>query len=186
MTEQDAMLTKIRRRDRAKDDAWIRAFLKSGEVGTMATAIDGQPFLVTRNYVYDETAHAIYMHGARKGRTFENLQANPRACFSVQVSGRLLPADSALEFGTEFAGVIVFGPVSLVEDAAEATHGLELLLAKYFPHLEYGRDYAPVDAAGLKITAVLKISIQGWSGKAKEVAADFPGAFYYRDVATGG
>jgi hypothetical protein len=31
----------------------------------------------------------------------------------------------------------------------------------------------------LKRTAVFRIHIEDWSGKKKEVAADFPGAFYY-------
>jgi uncharacterized protein len=184
MTDKNnSPLTKIRRHDRAKDDAWVRKFLTSGEIGTMATSVDGQPFLVTRNFVFDEAAHSIYMHGARKGRTSDNIQVNDKVCFSVQEPGRLLPADEALEFGTEFAGVIIFGRVALVTDETEATHGLKLLMTKYAPHLEYGVDYAPVDAAGLKITAVLRIDIESWSGKAKQVEADFPGAFYYKDVA---
>ncbi len=185
MTTENS-LTKMRRKDRAQNDTWIRAFLKSAEVGTMATAVDGQPFLVSRNYAYDESAHCIYMHGARKGRTIDNLLVNNKICFSVQEAGRLLPADEALEFSTEFSGVIIFGRAAIVADETEATHGLKLLMDKYAPHLEYGVDYEVVTPEGLKITTVLRIDIDEWSGKAKAVDADFPGAYYYKGVLGGG
>lgn len=32
-------------------------------------------------------------------------------------------------------------------------------------------------------TAVFRIQIEQWSGKKKEVAADFPGAYLYEDIA---
>jgi len=172
-------LNKVRRRERVQDEDWIRGFLLAGAMGTMATAVEGQPFLVTRNYAYDPHRHAIYMHGARKGRTYENVLTNNRVCFSVSEMGRLLPADEAVEFGVEFAGVVLFGCASIVEDPAEAQHGLQLLLDKYFPHLKPGRDYAPITPEGLKITAVYRLDIESWSGKAKMAAPDFPGAFTF-------
>lgn len=175
-------LNKIRRSDRGKDVGWIQAFLTQGEVGTMATAVDNQPFLVTRNYAYDAVRHAIYLHGAVKGRTFENVQANPRVCFSVSEMGRLLPDKKAQEFGVEYAGVVVFGTATIVEDADEASHGLQLLMDKYFPQYELGEDYAPVAAPTLKVTAVYRIDIESWSGKERKVRDDFPGAFYYQDL----
>jgi nitroimidazol reductase NimA-like FMN-containing flavoprotein (pyridoxamine 5'-phosphate oxidase superfamily) len=102
-------LNKIRKSSRAKDDTWIQKFLTRGAMGTIATALESQPFLVTRNYAYDKGRHAIYMHGARKGRTFDNIQANNKICFSVSEMGRLIPADEALEVSIEYAGAVVFG-----------------------------------------------------------------------------
>ncbi len=183
--EEDGMkqpLNKIRRSDRGKDDAWIRSFLTQGEVGTMATSIDNQPFLVTRNYAYDAERHAIYLHGAFKGRTIENVQVNPKVCFSVSKMGRLVPDKKAQEFGVEYSGIIVFGTTSIVDNDDEATHGLQLLMDKYFPHLELGTDYEPVSEFALKVTAIYRIDIESWSGKERKVQDDFPGAFYYSDI----
>ncbi|OQY34472.1 MAG: hypothetical protein B6243_05475 [Anaerolineaceae bacterium 4572_5.2] len=170
----------IRRKDRAVDDeAWIKDFLHRAPDGAMATVFDGQPFITSRNYAYDEAGRAIYLHGAKTGRFDANVKANPRACFSVSEMGRLLPAKTALEFGVEFSGVVVFGEVAIVEDEEKATHGLRLLLRKYFPHLRYGQDYSPVTPQELKRTAVYRIDIETWSGKQKKVEDDFPGAFFY-------
>ncbi len=174
--------TKIRRKDRATDDAWIKAFLARAEFGTMATVQGDQPFLVTRNFVYDADKHAIYMHGAKKGRTFENVNEAPKICFSASEAGRLLPDERAMEFSTEFSGVVAFGRVHVVESVDEAKHGLLLLCKKYYPHLTPDVDYETATDTDLKVTAVLRIDIESWSGKAKKVADDFPGAFYFKDV----
>ena len=138
MSVPDQPLNKIRRSDRAKDDAWIQEFLRRGAMGTLATENQGQPFLVTRNYAYDTEHHAIYMHGAKKGRTIENIKTNNCVCFSVSEMGRLLPANEALEVGIEYAGVVIFGQVKIIEEDVEASFGLQLLMDKYFPHLKSG------------------------------------------------
>jgi uncharacterized protein len=176
-------LTTMRRQDRAvEDEAWIRTFLRHAAVGTLATAREGQPFLHVNLFVYDESAHCLYLHTARTGRTPDNVAANGAVCFSVMEMGRLLPAEVALEFSVEFASVIVFGQAVLVRDADEEAHALQLLLDKYAPHLRPGTDYrAPVESE-IKRTAVYRLSIEAWSGKKKEVPADFPGAYWYADT----
>lgn len=177
-------ITHIRRQDRAvTDEAWIRAFLHRAAVGTLATVFEERPFLNTNLFAYDEAAHAIYMHTARTGRTPTNIQAGGPICFTSSEMGRLLPAKEALEFSVEYASVVVFGTAVLIDDPAEAEHGLQLLLDKYAPHLKPGQDYRPIMPDELKRTAVFRINIEQWSGKQKKVTHDFPGAYFYEDVA---
>ena len=95
--------------------------------------------------------------------------------------GRRLPASTALDFTVEHAGAVVFGRACIVDDPVEAARALQLLLDKYFPRLRPGAHYRPVTAEELARTAVYRIEIEAWSGKKKEVAADFPGAFFYED-----
>ena len=172
----------VRRHDRAMDDdAWIRAMLHRVPVGALATIHDGQPFINSNLFVYDEQAHCIYMHTARVGRTQANVEHEQAVCFSVSEMGRLLPADVALEFSAEFAGVTVFGTATIIEAPDEARHALQLLLDKYAPHLRPDRDYRPTTDEELARTTVYRIDIEAWSGKKKEVAPDFPGAYRYED-----
>jgi nitroimidazol reductase NimA-like FMN-containing flavoprotein (pyridoxamine 5'-phosphate oxidase superfamily) len=105
--------------------------------------------------------------------------ANERVCFSISEMGRLLPADVALEFSVEYAGVTIFGRASIITDEAEQTYALQMLLDKYFPHLRPGQDYRAITSEELQKTAVYRIEIEQWSGKRKQVAVDFPGAFFY-------
>jgi uncharacterized protein len=151
-------------------------------VGTLATVYEGQPFLNSNLFVYDEAAHAIYMHTARVGRTRSNVEAGGPICFTISQMGRLLPATEALEFSVEYSSVMVFGTAVLLNDPLEAQHGLQLLLDKYAPHLKPGQDYRPITPEELKRTAVYRINIESWSGKQKKVADDFPGAYLFEDV----
>jgi len=170
----------VRRRDRAvEDEAWIAALLRRAPLANLATVADGQPFINSNLFVYDEARHVIYMHTARYGRTRANVERDERVCLSVSEMGRLLPADEALEFSVEYAGVVVFGRGAVVEDEDEAAHGLQLLLDKYFAHLRPGVDYRPIVAEELARTSVYRIAIEEWSGKRKVAAEDYPGAFHY-------
>ena len=173
--------TQLRRNDRAADETWIREFLRETAVGVLATVHDGQPFVNSNIFVYDEGRSAIYLHTARTGRTRDNVESDPRAAFTVFETGRLLPADEALEFSIEYGGVVVFGSVAIVDEPREAEHGLQLLLDKYAPHLRPGRDYRPITAGELKRTSVFRLDIETWSGKRKYVEPDFPGAYLYED-----
>lgn len=173
-------LTQVRRRDRAvTDETWIVDFLRRAPMGVLALSLDGQPFVNSNLFVYDEKTHAIILHTAREGRLRSVVEQSPRACFSASEMGRLLPAAEALEFSVEYAGVSAYGNVEIIEDQAESTRLLQLLLDKYFPHLKPGKDYRPIIPEELKRTAVYAMHIEEWVGKKKEVDADFPGALVY-------
>jgi nitroimidazol reductase NimA-like FMN-containing flavoprotein (pyridoxamine 5'-phosphate oxidase superfamily) len=185
MTKEYAAMppTQVRRADReVTDETWIKALLHRGAVGYLATVHGERPFINSNLYVYDETSHAIYTHTAKKGRTQANVGGGAPVCFTVTEMGRLLPADEALEFSVEYAGVVVFGTAVIVTDEAEATRALQLLLNKYAPHLQPGQDYRPPVPEELKRTAVFRINVEQWSGKQKEATPDFPGAYLYEDV----
>lgn len=169
----------IRRKDRAKDDAWIQKFLDRASYGVLATVSEEQPFNSTNLFVYDPAVQAIYLHTAIEGRARSNIEANSQVCFSASEMGRLLPADTAMEFGVEYSGVVIFGQAYVVEDAGEAERALQALLDKYFPHLHPGEDYRGIIPEELAITTVIRIDIQSWSGKQEQAPADFPGAFLY-------
>lgn len=168
------------RKDRAKDEAWIKAFLKRVPFGTLATEYQGQPFLKPTLFAYAEQENAIYIHGALVGRMRTNLEANPRLSFCVAEMGRLLPADTAMEVGVEYASVVLFGKADLLKDADQARHGLQLLLDRYFHHLKPGIDYREIIKEELDITSVYRIEIESWSGKEEHARPDFPGAFYFQ------
>lgn len=168
----------VTRQDRAiYEDGWIVDFLAQAGMGTIATAREGQPYQSTLLFVYEAASHAIFFHTARRGRVWENLQADPRVCFTATKMGRLLPAATALNFSVEYTSVVAFGPARLIEDPAEAERVLQLLLDKYFPHLHPGADYRPIIEVELSATAVYRMDVEEWSGKRKAVGEEFPGAF---------
>jgi nitroimidazol reductase NimA-like FMN-containing flavoprotein (pyridoxamine 5'-phosphate oxidase superfamily) len=180
MNNQSNPINQPLRKDRAKDDAWIKAYLKRVPFGMLATEYEGQPFIKPTQFAYDEAEHAIYIHGALVGRMRTNLGLNPRVSFCIAEMGRLLPADTAMEVGVEYASVVVFGKAELLTDAEEARYGLQLLLNRFFPHLKPGIDYREILPEELNITSVYRIKIDSWSGKEDRAKKDFSGAFTYQ------
>jgi nitroimidazol reductase NimA-like FMN-containing flavoprotein (pyridoxamine 5'-phosphate oxidase superfamily) len=148
--------------------------------GTLATEYEGQPFIKPTLFVYAETENAIYIHGALAGRMRSNIELNPRVSFCIAEMGRLLPADTAMEVGVEYASVVVFGRAEVLTEVDQARHGLQLLLDRYFSHLKPGVDYREIIQEELDITAVYRIRIDSWSGKEDRAREDFPGAFSYQ------
>jgi len=173
---------RVRRADRAENDDWIREFLEKAPIGTLATVFNDQPFINSNLFVYDAAQHVIFFHTAKTGRTRANVAQDQRVCFSVSEMGRLLPAEEAMHFSVEYRGVVVFGSASIVSNEAEASRALQLILDKYFPHLQPEKDYRPVVPEEIKRTTVYRIKIEQWSGKQKQVEADFPGAFRYEEL----
>ena len=170
--------TRIRRKDRAvEDDAWIAALLRRAPVGVLATSREGQPFINTNTFVYDDREHAVYMHTSHAGRTPQNVGEVGRVCFSVFETGRLLPADRAFSMSIEYRAAVVFGQARILAGAAAKRRALRLLVEKYFSHLSEGADYAPATDEEIALTAVYRIDIEEWSGKQKAGEADHPGAF---------
>jgi nitroimidazol reductase NimA-like FMN-containing flavoprotein (pyridoxamine 5'-phosphate oxidase superfamily) len=173
----------VRREDRAvSDEDWIRTFLDRAPYGVLAYSYEGQPFVNSNLFVFDEQAHAIYLHTAHVGRTRSTLEIAGQVCFSVSAMGRLLPAEEALEFSVEFAGVTVFGNAAVIKEETEKAYALQRLLDKYFTHLRPGKDYRPITSEELARTSVYRVAIDSWSGKRKEVDENFPGAFAFHTI----
>jgi uncharacterized protein len=162
-----------------EDDIWIKTLLHRAEYGVVATIYEGQPFAMNNLFVYDEAAHAIYMHTAQVGRLRANVETDERICFTVAEIGRLLPHRQPVEFDVEYKSVVIFGRGHLIEDQEAKRQALQLLLDKYAPHLKVGVDYDEMPEYDLKRTCVYCINIDEWTGKQNEAPPDFPGAFTY-------
>ena len=163
------------------DDAWIQSLLRRRPTGVLATIQDDQPFVMTNLFVYDEATNAIYMHTAQIGRTRANVEQHPKAVFTVSEMGRLLPYPDPVDFDLEYASAVVFGHVTLIEDLEERRRFLHMILDKYAPHLEMGKDYNPIPESDLKRTSVYCFQIESWSGKKNAEPADFAGAYEYNE-----
>lgn len=148
-----------------RDEGWIRAFLHSAQVGHIASARDGQPFLNPSTFWFDEENHQIIFHSNVAGRVRSNLETNPRVCFEASEMGRVLPSNVALEFSLQYRSVIVFGTARLLTDEAEARRALYGLIRKYFPRMRAGKEYREITDRELKRTSVYAIQIEAWSGK---------------------
>ncbi len=165
-------LTAMRRKDRdITDSTEVHTLLARADLGFLATVNGDQPFVTPYSFWFD--GEHIYFHGAKRGRSKEIMQQNPRVCFTVAERGRYLPAPRAMDFSVEYTSVMVFGTGRMVESAEEQIYALQGLMDKYFPHLKPGEDYQPIIEKDLRPTGVYAIDIETMSGKRK-AAPDHP------------
>lgn len=149
----------------ARGEAWIRAFLRTAQIGHVATAWDDQPFVTPTTFWFDEDNHRIIFHSNVAGRIRSNIERNSRVCLEASEMGKLLPSNVALEFSLQYRSVMVFGTARILEDPTEKRAALYGLLQKYFPLMTAGKEYREITDKELRATSVYAIAIEAWSGK---------------------
>ncbi|HOD66412.1 MAG TPA: pyridoxamine 5'-phosphate oxidase family protein [candidate division Zixibacteria bacterium] len=172
-----ADLHRMRRADRARDEAWISDLVARAPFCHIATVAGDQPFITPMSFAYDPDRQALYFHTAGAGRLRTNTERGSRVCVSFAEMGRLLPAKTARGFSVEYRSVIAFGRISLVDDPAAAARHMQMLIDRYFPRLRPGVDYRPIQPEEIEEISVYRIDIDAWSGKEKSAPDEFPGAF---------
>lgn len=165
MNENSGSYTTIFRDQYAQSDAWIEEFLSKSPIGHVASHWENQPFVTPVLFWYDRSRRSLYFHTNLYGRLRTNCERFQEVCFETCEMGKLLPSNIAMEFGAQYASVVAFGKIRLVEDDPEKGYGLMGLLQKYFPDLEAGVDYRAITQEELEQTAVFCIEIESWSGK---------------------
>ncbi len=154
-----------RRPHLTKDDSWIRENINLFKVGHVATSVDGQPFINTSTFWYDEAEHQIVFHSNLAGRIRSNIEYNPKVSFEASVLGQMLPSNVALEFSLQYRSVVAFGTARVVTDPDEMRRLLYGLINKYFPEMKVGQEYREITEKELRATSVYAIKIEEWSGK---------------------
>lgn len=121
------MVRGIRRKERAMTDPKeIRAVLREAKYVTIAMCADGEPYLATLSYGFDEERGCIYFHCARKGKKVEILRANNIVWGQALVDGGYQQGRCAHFYRTtQFRGRVTF-----IKDLSEKEHALELMIRK--------------------------------------------------------
>jgi hypothetical protein len=97
------------------DRAELVALLRGGQYATLALCRQGEPYVVTLSYGYDEAEDALYFHTALEGLKLAFLAENPAVCGTViddrgYLQGR---CDHA------YRSVVFWGRMERVEERSE-------------------------------------------------------------------
>ena len=130
-----------RKQSEVIDPKEIARILNHALIGRMATTgADGYPYVTPVNYVYFKGN--IYFHCAPKGEKLDNLAADPRVCFEVDIP--LSYWDVAFDPGRPICHlhqfyhcVIIRGTASVVEDSSLKIDALNALIRKHEPNTEF-------------------------------------------------
>ncbi len=157
----------MRRSDRQISREEAFAILERAEFSVLSLVDpDGEPYGVPLSFVLDQTHGALLFHAARgTGRKLDCIAAHqetdlPAHC-TVVTDVRTLPE----KFSTEYASVMVSGPVDLLDNTEDKMKALLLLAAKYAPdHMDRAEPHAQdfVDKVD-----IIRLQIKEISGKSR-------------------
>lgn len=150
----------MRRQDRVLPECDSLALLRDASHGVLSLQEPtGGGYGVPMNFAWDEAGH-LYLHCAPAGHKLECLQREPRACFVITGTSRILPA----QFSTAYESVLLHGEVRLVDEPEEKVRALRMLIQKLAPQeAERGEQYIH---RAVNATAVLRFHIERICGKA--------------------
>lgn len=151
----------VRRQDRLLEEVVARELLANGEYGVLSMSCPEKgAYGIPLSYVWDG-GDKIYLHGAPEGKKLACLEVDRRVSFCV-VGRTNVMADI---FSTEYESIVLEGLVSTVLQKEEQLKALLLFVDKYSPEFrEGGQVYAE---KALARTAVFRLVVSQWSGKAK-------------------
>ena len=142
--------------------------LAQGQVAHVGFVADGQPFVVPLTYHYDpRTPDILYLHGAVRSRAIDRLASGEPVCVTVTLTDGLVYSRKAMNHSMNYRSVMVFGHGKLIEDADRKFEIFDQMVQRYFPGRLVGEDYNPPPPEDLGITALVEVTIDEWSGKAR-------------------
>lgn len=153
------MFRAIRRKKREIPEADARALLHSARWGVLAmNGVEGYPYAVPVNFLYDEQAGKIYFHGAKAGHKAQALALCDRVCFTV--CGEETVRKEA--WAPYVRSTVVFGHCRPLESTPETMELLKRLAMKYYPDEETADMEIAADGKAVRLYA---IEIAHLSGK---------------------
>lgn len=115
----------MRRADRRiADPLEIDRILRTGRYVTVGLARDGEPYVVTLSYGFDDVARRLYFHVAHDGMKLDIIAENPRACATVVIDGGYTTG----ECEHPFESIVLRGTMRVVEDADEKLLAIHTLV----------------------------------------------------------
>lgn len=156
-----------RKKQQIEDRERINSILRRTQIGRLATiGTDGYPYITPVNFVYWEDS--IYFHCARAGEKLDNIAAENKVCFEVDIPLSYLDSGyenlkDPCEVGQFYQSVIIRGRAEIVEDPEEKLGALNALMGCH----EGDQNYCGIQPAmkGFDGCLVVAIRIESISGK---------------------
>ena len=142
---------------RALLDKEARTLLNLARVGRLGCVVDGEPYIVPINYLFED--ESIYSHSL-PGRKLEALRAHPRACLQVD----------EIEDDLNWRSAIAYGNFEEIRVPSDRRSILSKLLAR-FPLLTPVESVMVSDAAAPD-SVVFRIRIDRLTGMAEGLDND--------------
>jgi nitroimidazol reductase NimA-like FMN-containing flavoprotein (pyridoxamine 5'-phosphate oxidase superfamily) len=122
-------MSDMRRKDKEiKEKVVIEEIFRQNEVGRLATAVNGEPYIVPMNFAYID--NKIYLHTHKDGKKVNDIQKNSRVCFEVD-SGEIVTGNNPCDFSWRYRSAIAFGDAKIIDSKEERLKALKIISDKY-------------------------------------------------------
>jgi uncharacterized protein len=139
----------------------IREILIRCTVGRLATkGRDGYPYITPVNFVFSN--ESIYFHCAHQGEKIENIHADNRVCFEVDIPLSYLdlafdPSRPPCQVHQFYHCVIIRGRAVIVKDPIEKIAALNALMASHERQLDFAAITADTPAVSLCTVVAVRV-----------------------------
>lgn len=160
-------MNQIRReRERARTDRPdLDSVLDAASVGTLATVVDGLPWVVPMLYARD--GDRILLHGSTGAGALRHVAAGAPAAFCVTLLDGMVVADTLFESTANYRSAVVRGNLTVI-DPREAAYALDLLSDSLIP----GRSSEVRASTKKELVATLAVALpitpDGWTVKVRD------------------
>ncbi|OBB81014.1 pyridoxamine 5'-phosphate oxidase family protein [Mycolicibacterium peregrinum] len=160
-------MNQIRReRERARTDRPdLDSVLDAASVGTLATVLDGQPWVVPMLYARD--GDRILLHGSTGAGALRHVAAGAPAAFCVTLLDGIVVADTLFDSTANYRSAVVRGNLTVI-DPREAAYALDLLSDSLIP----GRSSEVRASTKKELVATLAVALpitpDGWTVKVRD------------------
>lgn len=139
----------------------VHAILDAAMLCHIAYVIDGQPYC-TPTAFWREGEH-LYWHGSSASRMLRSQKGGLPVCLTVTHLDSLVLARCGFNHSVDYRSAMCFGTAHLVEDPAEKTRALDVMINRFYP--DRAAELRQSTAQELKATTVIGMAIEQASGK---------------------
>ncbi|WP_273734600.1 pyridoxamine 5'-phosphate oxidase family protein [Mycolicibacterium septicum] len=155
-----------RERERARTDRpALDSVLDAAAVGTLATVLDGEPWVVPMLYARD--GDRIILHGSTGAGALRHVAAGAPAAFCVTLLDGIVVADTLFDSTANYRSAVVRGHLAVI-DPADSAYALDLMSDSLIP----GRSSEVRSSTKRELAATLAIALpitpDGWTVKVRD------------------
>lgn len=173
--ERPSRTTQLTRKPerQTEDREELYAFLDSQLVGTLASVVDGEPWVVPM--LFGRDGDHILLHGSTGAGLLRHTAAGAPVAFSVTAIDGLVVAESTFESSANYRSAVIRGRLVALEGVTEA-EALETISERLLPGRpgEVGRSTRKEVAATLALA--LEVTDDNWLMKTRAGAPGDPGS----------
>lgn len=142
--------------------------LAAGQVAHVGFLAGGRPCVIPMSYHYDPAIpDRLYLHGSHSSRALQRVASGDPVSVCVTTLEELVYSRTALYHSMNYHSVVCSGRGRLLDNAAAKDRVLRSMIARYFPGRTAGVHYDAPPAEHLANTALVEITIEEWSAKAR-------------------